>query len=190
MAMYTLLRNNPHPTEADILQACDGNMCRCTGNLSIAAALTTFASDIEDAPMCETKQKVVYNNDNEPQYKNELTQIQEQPLNYQWETISEETGERVFAVQLCEPKTLEELCEIYQKNSYAHIVTINGAAYHMLRTYCDISKHRDYILVDMMHIKEIDFISNSNGQLVIGGGVNYSDLQYYCQNNNNGNELL
>lgn len=48
MAMYTLLRTNANPTEAAIIQALDGNICRCTGYNPIAAAVSSFASDVED----------------------------------------------------------------------------------------------------------------------------------------------
>ena len=31
MSMYTLLRNNPMPTEEMVERALQGNLCRCTG---------------------------------------------------------------------------------------------------------------------------------------------------------------
>lgn len=43
MSMYTLLRNNPHPTEAQILSAFDGNLCRCTGYRPIVQGFSQFA---------------------------------------------------------------------------------------------------------------------------------------------------
>ncbi|KAK6752647.1 hypothetical protein RB195_003825 [Necator americanus] len=43
MAMYTLLRNNPKPSEADINEALQGNLCRCTGYRPILEAFYSFA---------------------------------------------------------------------------------------------------------------------------------------------------
>lgn len=37
MSMYTLLRNNPKPTMAEIEDAFEGNLCRCTGYRPILA---------------------------------------------------------------------------------------------------------------------------------------------------------
>ena len=42
MSMYTLLRNHPTPTTEQILQAMEGNLCRCTGYRPILAAFNTF----------------------------------------------------------------------------------------------------------------------------------------------------
>ncbi|KAJ1991067.1 hypothetical protein GGI25_003886 [Coemansia spiralis] len=43
MSLYTLLRNNPNPTELEIEECFDGNLCRCTGYRPILDAAKTFA---------------------------------------------------------------------------------------------------------------------------------------------------
>ncbi|CAK7265989.1 hypothetical protein SEPCBS119000_001792 [Sporothrix epigloea] len=43
MSLYALLRNNNQPTEHDIEEAFDGNLCRCTGYRSILDAAQTFS---------------------------------------------------------------------------------------------------------------------------------------------------
>ncbi|KAL2116516.1 hypothetical protein VTJ04DRAFT_8684 [Mycothermus thermophilus] len=43
MSLYALLRNNPEPTEHDIEEAFDGNLCRCTGYRPILDAAQTFS---------------------------------------------------------------------------------------------------------------------------------------------------
>lgn len=43
MSLYALLRNNESPTEHDIEEAFDGNLCRCTGYRSIIDAAQTFS---------------------------------------------------------------------------------------------------------------------------------------------------
>ncbi|KAH7730150.1 Protein F55B11.1 [Aphelenchoides avenae] len=42
MAMYTLLRNNPQPSQADIDESLQGNLCRCTGYRPILEAYYSF----------------------------------------------------------------------------------------------------------------------------------------------------
>jgi carbon-monoxide dehydrogenase small subunit len=39
MASYQLLKNNPTPTEAEIRQGLEGNICRCTGYQNIVRAV-------------------------------------------------------------------------------------------------------------------------------------------------------
>ena len=39
MSARALLDRNPHPTESDIREALVGNLCRCTGYLSLVAAV-------------------------------------------------------------------------------------------------------------------------------------------------------
>jgi xanthine dehydrogenase/oxidase len=43
MSLYALLRNNDAPTEHDVEEAFDGNLCRCTGYRPILDAANTFA---------------------------------------------------------------------------------------------------------------------------------------------------
>ncbi|KAL1251494.1 hypothetical protein QQF64_019290 [Cirrhinus molitorella] len=42
MSMYTLLRNDPHPTMEDIRETLGGNLCRCTGYRPIIDGFKTF----------------------------------------------------------------------------------------------------------------------------------------------------
>jgi carbon-monoxide dehydrogenase small subunit len=43
MAARDLLRENPHPTEAEIREGIDGNLCRCTGYQNIVRAVQAVA---------------------------------------------------------------------------------------------------------------------------------------------------
>ncbi|KHJ79305.1 2Fe-2S iron-sulfur cluster-binding domain protein, partial [Oesophagostomum dentatum] len=43
MAMYALLRNSPSPTKAEINEALQGNLCRCTGYRPILEAFYSFS---------------------------------------------------------------------------------------------------------------------------------------------------
>ena len=46
MSAAALLRENPHPDEAEIQQALEGNLCRCTGYVGIVASVKQAAADI------------------------------------------------------------------------------------------------------------------------------------------------
>ncbi len=46
MASYQLLKNNPHPTEAEIRKGLEGNICRCTGYQNIVRAVQYAAKQM------------------------------------------------------------------------------------------------------------------------------------------------
>ncbi|RKP35355.1 hypothetical protein BJ085DRAFT_41134 [Dimargaris cristalligena] len=48
MSLYALLRNNPEPTDHDIEDGFDGNLCRCTGYRPILDAAKTFSVAHDD----------------------------------------------------------------------------------------------------------------------------------------------
>jgi carbon-monoxide dehydrogenase small subunit len=43
MTAACLLRENPRPSEADIVEALEGNLCRCTGYVNIVASVQEAA---------------------------------------------------------------------------------------------------------------------------------------------------
>lgn len=44
---YSMLKNNPTPTQEEIEKEFDGNICRCTGFRPILDAMKFFASDAD-----------------------------------------------------------------------------------------------------------------------------------------------
>ncbi|HEY6379905.1 MAG TPA: (2Fe-2S)-binding protein [Candidatus Dormibacteraeota bacterium] len=53
MATVSLLRENPHPTAADVREALEGNLCRCTGYHNIVRAVLAAAAEPMLAPATE-----------------------------------------------------------------------------------------------------------------------------------------
>ncbi len=47
MAACDLLRENPRPTEADVREGIEGNLCRCTGYQNIVAAVQAAGAAME-----------------------------------------------------------------------------------------------------------------------------------------------
>ena len=48
MAASGLLARNPRPTEEDIVQALEGNLCRCTGYVNIVKAVQQAAQTMAE----------------------------------------------------------------------------------------------------------------------------------------------
>jgi len=46
MSTVALLAQNPRPSEADVVQALEGNLCRCTGYVNIVAAVHQAAATL------------------------------------------------------------------------------------------------------------------------------------------------
>jgi xanthine dehydrogenase/oxidase len=75
MSMYALLRNNPLPSESEIEENFDGNLCRCTGYRPILDAFKTFSSEharavqallsSNDAVLSDSPQFKMYSSDSE-----------------------------------------------------------------------------------------------------------------------------
>ncbi len=49
LSAYALLRDNPSPTDDDILTALEGNLCRCTGYAKIVSAVQRAAERMREA---------------------------------------------------------------------------------------------------------------------------------------------
>ncbi len=47
MASYQILKNNPHPTEAEIRKGLEGNICRCTGYQNIVRAVQAASEQMQ-----------------------------------------------------------------------------------------------------------------------------------------------
>ena len=55
MAARDLLKNNPHPSEEEIREGIEGNLCRCTGYQNIVRAIEDAAAEMRnDAPAAPT----------------------------------------------------------------------------------------------------------------------------------------
>jgi carbon-monoxide dehydrogenase small subunit len=48
MATTSLLAENPHPTEAQVREGLEGNLCRCTGYHNIVRAVLAAAPDMRE----------------------------------------------------------------------------------------------------------------------------------------------
>lgn len=174
MAMYTLLRNNPHPTEAEILQALDGNMCRCTAFSSIAAAVASFGQDIEEFPIHKGKPKVEFKPENEPAFPEELKTLNAH-VDYKFEQLSEEDGSAVRTISYVVPQSVEELKEVMKREGEKTIIASTSS--RMLRTsVCNPVTKKEYNLVNVKQVKEWKDIKIEGKKVTIGSSVTYAEL--------------
>ncbi|XP_060042807.1 xanthine dehydrogenase/oxidase isoform X2 [Erinaceus europaeus] len=140
MSMYTLLRNQPNPSIAEIEDAFQGNLCRCTGYRPILQGFRTFARDggccggKGDNPNCcmnQSKDQVVnaspslfnpkdfkpLDSTQEPIFPPELLRLKDTP-----QTQLRFQGERVTWVQVA---TLTELLDLKAEHPEAKLVVGN-----------------------------------------------------------------
>uniref|UniRef100_A0A3Q3BGF0 Xanthine dehydrogenase/oxidase n=1 Tax=Kryptolebias marmoratus TaxID=37003 RepID=A0A3Q3BGF0_KRYMA len=61
MSMYALLRNNPTPKMADVEEAFQGNLCRCTGYRPILQGYKTFSAISTFKALCEQEATSLFN---------------------------------------------------------------------------------------------------------------------------------
>jgi aerobic carbon-monoxide dehydrogenase small subunit len=60
LAAVDLLRTNPDPTEAEVREGLEGNLCRCTGYVNIVKSVLAAAAAIRDGdPSGSAKEKAV-----------------------------------------------------------------------------------------------------------------------------------
>ena len=56
MSAKALLDKNTHPTEQEVREAIEGNLCRCTGYAKIVEAILAAAEEMEQENWGEGKQ--------------------------------------------------------------------------------------------------------------------------------------
>ena len=50
MASIDLVKNNPNPSEHEIREGIEGNLCRCTGYVNIVRAVQQAAGEMSSTP--------------------------------------------------------------------------------------------------------------------------------------------
>jgi carbon-monoxide dehydrogenase small subunit len=57
MAAADLLRENPQPTQQEVRDGLEGNLCRCTGYQNIVSAVLRAASEMSGRPAADTSEQ-------------------------------------------------------------------------------------------------------------------------------------
>ena len=202
MSLYALLRNNQSPSQHDVEEAFDGNLCRCTGYRPILDAAQTFSADAAcgksvanggsgccmdkgDGPDGKTgccKDKSL--DDGQPikrftppgfiEYKPDTELIFPPALKkHDFKPLSFGNKRKTWY----RPVTLAQLLEV--KKAFPHAKIIGGST----ETQIEIKfKALTYpVSVYVADIPELRQYSFEEDHVEIGGNVALTDLEYICQ---------
>ncbi|XP_032335984.1 LOW QUALITY PROTEIN: aldehyde oxidase 4 [Camelus ferus] len=191
MSIYTLLRNHPEPTPAQITEALGGNLCRCTGYRPIVESGKTFCvestvcqmkgsgkccMDQDEKFFVDRQEKMctkLYNEDEfqpldpsqEPIFPSELIRMAEDPnkrrLMFQ--------GERTTWIT---PVTLNDLVELKTSFPKAPIVMGNTEVGPRI-------KFRDEfhpVFISPLGLPELYFVDSTDDGVTIGAGYSLAQL--------------
>ena len=157
MSLFALYKSNPNPTEEEISEAVEGNLCRCTGYRPIRdAALSLRTMPLKD-----------HITDTEPQVLEALKTIDNPDvidLSYK--------DEKYFI-----PFSLKKAMDLLKQYPEAKI--INGATDAALLKN---KKKQDLpLIVDLSFISEISYIEEKNREIIIGAGVRVQQLKDFSR---------
>jgi len=157
MALLALIKENPNPTEQDINEAIEGNLCRCTGYRPIRDAAKTIAK--------------VKQSDNLDQL--EPTVLQALQSIKRDEPIILTYKDRFYAI----PFTLEQALELRKEHPEA--ILVNGGTDIALK----VTKLKQQLnsIIDLEHISELDFITHDDKWLNIGASTRIQDVKNYVK---------
>ncbi len=158
MSLYALLKENPDPSQQEITEAIEGNLCRCTGYRPIIdAAKTIFKIKALDhldqiAPKALEQLKTI---------------PKDQPLILKHQ-------KQVYLV----PFTIEQAVQLLKQ--YPNATILNGGTDIAIRL---TRKHEQFpILLDLEHIPELKQISESETEITLGSGVLIQDFKLFAKN--------
>ncbi|XP_031555377.1 xanthine dehydrogenase/oxidase-like [Actinia tenebrosa] len=192
MSMYTLLRNNPLPTQSQMESAFEGNLCRCTGYRPILEGFKTFTKEFccggsgnqngccmqqmnglmdgdEDGDNCEAlfdaKEFLPLDPTQEPIFPPELMLPQAtQPRSLHIK------GDHVTWIR---PSTLEELLEL--KNTYPYAKLVVGNTELGIETKF---KNQNYpILIASTHVPELNVVQQTETGVTFGSSVTLTTIE-------------
>ncbi|EFW21523.1 hypothetical protein D8B26_001705 [Coccidioides posadasii str. Silveira] len=195
MSLYALLRNNPSPSEHDVEEAFDGNLCRCTGYRSILDAAQSFSApkccqssggggccmergskgcskpEKDDSTLSTVKQTF-----KAPEFipYSPGTQLIFPPALHNHKLLPLAFGNK--KKRWYRPVTLRQLLEI--KNIYPDAKIIGGSTETQIEIKFKAMEYADSVYVgDIPELKQYSFKDNC---LELGGNVSLTDLEDIC----------
>ncbi|KAI0229746.1 Xanthine dehydrogenase/oxidase [Lamellibrachia satsuma] len=189
MSMYTLLRNNPCPSTADVENAFEGNLCRCAGYRPILDAFRSFTKEFqcpmgeeccknnktqestvsEEPPMEEGSELLPYDPSQEPIFPSEL-QLNE-GLDKTRLTFSSDR------VTWYRPTSLDDLLTLKSTYPKAELVTGNTEAGVGWK-----SKFRHYpVVIAVTKIPQLLFVERTAAGVRLGASTTLTTLKEILQ---------
>lgn len=195
MSMYTLLRNNPLPTQTEMESAFEGNLCRCTGYRPILDGFRTFTKEYcqMGEKCCRNTNFIQCNGNPEEGLSSELfdsskflpPDSSQDPIfppalrtdKYDQQSLSF-TGERTTWYR---PTCLKELVELKHSYPDARLVIGNTEVGVEIKL-----KNMHYkTLIAPTHIPELNNISKEDNGISFGASVTLSMIEETLQESMN-----
>lgn len=197
MSMYTLLRNNPLPSRADMESAFEGNLCRCTGYRPILDGFNSFTKEFQcamgenccknkpvngDVPQANGAVNDVNGTEEENCYSAGGTQLydpSQEPIFPNEIQLSPDLDIKSLhfkgeSVEWYRPVTLDELLELKASHPNAKIVVGNSEVGVEVKF-----KNMKYnILIAATHIKELNTIKKSDSGIRFGASVTLTEIEH------------
>lgn len=188
MSLYALLRNDPCPSEHDVEEAFDGNLCRCTGYRPILNAAQTFSErssctaarangkccmqDGDEDVACSKNAKIP-NTFTPPGFKklDPETELIFPPAlrKYQYRPLKLGNKRKLWL----RPVNLQQLLEI--KDVYPAAKIIGGSTETQIEIKFKSMQYKVSVYVG--DIAELRRISHEKDHLSIGGNISLTDLE-------------
>ncbi|KAG9392711.1 Xanthine dehydrogenase [Carpediemonas membranifera] len=169
MSMYSLLRNNEHPKVADIEEALDGNVCRCTGYRPIAAAIAAYAEDVPadyfekmNVPVLDSER---FDAAHEPALPRELDGKALRELDVVYEEEDAELNV-VGTATWVRPATLKHLLKLHDGKSL-----IVGGCTRVKPTFRHLGRY-----IETNNVPELNVLGVKGDELVIGAATTVQRL--------------
>uniref|UniRef100_A0A8C9I0K8 aldehyde oxidase n=1 Tax=Piliocolobus tephrosceles TaxID=591936 RepID=A0A8C9I0K8_9PRIM len=192
MSMYTLLRNNPQPSEEQLMEGLGGNLCRCTGYRPILESGRTFCMESNSCQQKGTGKCCLDwgENDSSPLGKKNVHEVicergEFQSLDPTQELIfppellrmAENPEKRTLTfygerVTWISPGTLKDLLELKVKHPKAPLVLGNTSLGPAM-------KSQDFhpVLLSPARISELSMVTKTSDGLTIGAGCSLAQMQ-------------
>ncbi|XP_041467689.1 xanthine dehydrogenase/oxidase-like [Lytechinus variegatus] len=185
MSMYTLLRNNPHPSMEEIQAALGGNLCRCTGYRPILEGYKSFANDggccggkCEQADAtCEVPRRLY---DPTTFMKYDATQDIIFPPELLLSTAKQNESSLTFKgirVTWHRPLTLNELLDLKTKHPTSKL--IGGNTY--IGNESKFGNKVYPILIEVNHVQELKELKVEGESVLVGAAVTLSQMEMFLK---------
>ncbi|XP_067680306.1 xanthine dehydrogenase/oxidase-like [Haliotis asinina] len=188
MSMYTLLRNNPEPTEDDIRSFLDGNLCRCTGYRPILDGFNKFSKGVcgkgdqccrntiyDNVPngSVSTNGDTVPNGTSFPPYDQTQEPIFPPELKNNWSQYQKSLVFKNGQVTWYRPTSLTDLLDLKTKHPDSKLVRGNTEIAIETRF-----KGQTYaVQIDVTKVPELNQIAKAPSGITFGSAVTLTDIK-------------
>ncbi|XP_077010743.1 aldehyde oxidase 2 [Tamandua tetradactyla] len=194
MSMYTLLRNHPEPSEQQLMEALQGNLCRCTGYRPILASGRTFCRESDGCQQKGTEKCCLDQGENDFSSLNRKSDICTELFAKEEFLPLDPTQELIFPPELLRmaenpekrtltfhgervtwlsPGALKDLLELKMKYPEAPLVLGNTSLGPAMRS----QGHFHPVLLSPTRISDLSMVSKTSDGLTIGAGCSLAQVK-------------